>query len=97
MKPVPEKRRFLIAAGALLAALPLPSPAQSRTKRVAFFSEGRMLTHRQILQEVWGPGRTEAHYVRVHMASLRRKIEVDPARPRLLITEPGVGYRLRET
>ena len=45
MKPVPEKRRFLIAAGALLAALPLPSPAQSRMKRVAFFSEGRMETH----------------------------------------------------
>ena len=58
---------------------------------------GRMLTHQQILAEVWGPGRAqESHYVRVHMASLRRKIERDPARPRLIVTEPGVGYRLRD-
>jgi two-component system KDP operon response regulator KdpE len=58
---------------------------------------GRLVTHAQILREVWGPGHEhEAHYVRVHMASLRRKIEKDPARPRLLVTETGVGYRLRE-
>ncbi len=58
---------------------------------------GRLLTHGQILAEVWGPGRErDAHYVRVHMASLRRKIEREPARPRLLVTEPGVGYRLRD-
>jgi len=58
---------------------------------------GRVLTHRQILQEVWGPGRgDQAHYVRVQMAELRKKIEADPARPRLLLTEPGVGYRLRD-
>jgi two-component system KDP operon response regulator KdpE len=58
---------------------------------------GRVLTHRQILREVWGPGAVEhTHYVRVHMAELRKKIEADPARPKLIVTEPGVGYRLRE-
>lgn len=57
---------------------------------------GKVLTHRQILREVWGPNASEAHYVRVHMAELRKKIEPDPARPRLLVTEPGVGYRLRD-
>ncbi len=58
---------------------------------------GRVLTHRQILAEVWGPAHaTHTHYVRVHMAELRKKIEIDPARPTLLVTEPGVGYRLRD-
>jgi len=58
---------------------------------------GRVLTHQQILKDVWGPSyATYARYVRVHMAELRKKIERDPARPRLLVTEPGVGYRLRE-
>jgi len=57
---------------------------------------GKVLTHRQILKDVWGPNATEAHWVRVHMAELRKKIEADPARPRLLVTEPGVGYRLRD-
>ncbi len=57
---------------------------------------GKVLTHRQILREVWGPHASEAHYVRVHMAELRKKIEPEPARPRLLVTEPGVGYRLRD-
>jgi two-component system KDP operon response regulator KdpE len=58
---------------------------------------GKVVTHRQILREVWGPGAGhQVHTVRVHMASLRRKVEPDPARPRLLVTEPSVGYRLRE-
>jgi two-component system KDP operon response regulator KdpE len=58
---------------------------------------GKVLTHRQILVEVWGPAyASQTHYVRVHMAELRKKIEEDPARPRLLVTEPGVGYRLRD-
>jgi len=57
---------------------------------------GKVLTHRQLLREVWGPGYAEeSHYLRVFVAQLRRKIEADPARPRYLITEPGVGYRLR--
>jgi two-component system, OmpR family, KDP operon response regulator KdpE len=57
---------------------------------------GKVLTHRQILKEVWGPHATQTHYVRVQMAELRKKIEADPARPKLLVTEPGVGYRLRD-
>jgi two-component system KDP operon response regulator KdpE len=57
---------------------------------------GKVLTHRLILKEVWGPNASEAHWVRVHMAELRKKVEADPARPRLLVTEPGVGYRLRD-
>jgi two-component system KDP operon response regulator KdpE len=56
---------------------------------------GKVLTHRQLLTEVWGPRSThQTHYLRVHLAALRRKLEVDPARPRFLTTEAGVGYRL---
>jgi two-component system KDP operon response regulator KdpE len=73
------------------------TPIEFRLLALLARNLGRVLTHRQILLEVWGPARTqESHYVRVHMASLRRKIEREPARPRLLVTEPGVGYRLRE-
>jgi two-component system KDP operon response regulator KdpE len=55
---------------------------------------GKVLTHRQLLKEVWGPQRVdETHYLRVFMANLRRKLEVEPARPRYLLTEQGVGYR----
>ena len=58
---------------------------------------GRVLTHRQLLREIWGPNAVEeVHYLRVHMGALRRKIEADPARPQWLLTEAGVGYRLRE-
>jgi two-component system KDP operon response regulator KdpE len=58
-------------------------------------SAGKVLTHRQLLKEVWGPANTqETHYLRVFMANLRRKLEADPARPRYLITEQGIGYRL---
>ena len=55
---------------------------------------GRVLTHRQLLKEVWGPSYVEpTHYLRVFMGQLRQKLEADPARPDLS-TEPGVGYRL---
>jgi two-component system KDP operon response regulator KdpE len=58
---------------------------------------GKVLTHRMILNEVWGPGfGSQTHYLRVYMAHLRGKIEEDPARPRLLLTEQGIGYRLLE-
>ncbi len=58
---------------------------------------GRVLTHEHLLRQVWGPGYThQHHYLRVYMAQLRHKLERDPSRPRYLITEPGVGYRLRE-
>jgi two-component system, OmpR family, KDP operon response regulator KdpE len=56
---------------------------------------GKVLTHRQLLKEVWGPDQVqETHYLRVFMANLRRKLESDPARPRYLLTEQGIGYRL---
>ena len=56
---------------------------------------GKVLTQRELLKEVWGPNHVEeAHYLRVYMAQLRRKVEDDSARPRYLVTEPGVGYRL---
>jgi two-component system KDP operon response regulator KdpE len=73
------------------------TPIEYRLLTLLAQNAGRVLTQRQILEEVWG--RTHAaqsHYVRVYMAQLRRKIESDPARPRLLVTEPGVGYRLRD-
>jgi two-component system, OmpR family, KDP operon response regulator KdpE len=58
---------------------------------------GKVLTHRQLLREVWGAGHVESpQYLRVYMRSLRHKIEPDPARPRYLLTEVGVGYRLAE-
>ncbi|MBN2559375.1 MAG: response regulator, partial [Phycisphaerae bacterium] len=58
---------------------------------------GKVLTHRFLLKEVWGPGAVdEVHYLRVHTANLRRKIEADPARPRYLLTEQGVGYRFAD-
>ena len=58
---------------------------------------GKVLTHRHILGKVWGPAHTEdAQYLRVFIRSLRNKLEPDPAQPRLILTEPGVGYRLRD-
>ncbi len=58
---------------------------------------GKVLTHRHILTKVWGPAHTEdAQYLRVFIRNLRHKLEPDPARPRHILTEPGVGYRLRE-
>ncbi len=66
-------------------------------KLLAFLvkNAGKVLTHRQLLRQVWGPEYgDENHYVRVYVAQLRHKLEADPARPRYLRTEPGVGYRL---
>jgi two-component system KDP operon response regulator KdpE len=58
---------------------------------------GKVVTHRQLLKEVWGPHAVEEpHYVRVFMANLRKKLETNPSRPEVLLTEQGVGYRLRE-
>ncbi|HVT33818.1 MAG TPA: response regulator [Rhodanobacteraceae bacterium] len=58
---------------------------------------GKVLTHRQLLREIWGAAHVESsHYLRIYMRSLRRKIEIDPARPCLLLTEVGVGYRLAD-
>jgi two-component system KDP operon response regulator KdpE len=58
---------------------------------------GRVATHAQLLADVWGPGAEgQTHYLRIYMAQLRHKLEVDPTRPRFFLTEPGVGYRLSE-
>jgi two-component system KDP operon response regulator KdpE len=56
---------------------------------------GKVLTHRMIMKEIWGPHRTEEnHYLRVYMRQIRRKLETDPSQPTLFVTEPGVGYRM---
>ncbi len=73
------------------------TPIEYRLLTLLAQNAGKVLTHRHILNEVWGPGHTDQpHYLRVYMAQLRRKLERDPARPKLLATEPGVGYRLRD-
>jgi two-component system KDP operon response regulator KdpE len=71
------------------------TPIEYRLLTTLVHHAGNVLTHRRLLTEVWGPSHTEeVHYLRVYMGQLRRKIEADPARPRYLLTEPGVGYRL---
>jgi len=71
------------------------TPIEYRLLTTLIRHAGKVLTHRQLLIEVWGPPYADqAHYLRVYMAQLRRKLEADPARPRYLLTEPGVGYRL---
>ena len=74
------------------------TPIEFRLLVLLAGNAGKVLTHRQILLDVWGPPYVnESHYLRVFMATLRRKVEDDPARPRLLLTEPGVGYRMKES
>ncbi|HET7041050.1 MAG TPA: response regulator [Gemmatimonadales bacterium] len=73
------------------------TPTEYKVLQVLVRHAGRVLTHRQLLREVWGAHTVEqVHNLRVHMAQVRRKIESDPARPRYLLTETGVGYRLAE-
>jgi two-component system KDP operon response regulator KdpE len=70
------------------------TPTEWHLLEVLVRNEGKLVPHRQLLQEVWGPAyETETNYLRVYMAQLRRKLEPDPARPRHLLTEPGMGYR----
>ena len=72
------------------------TPTEYDILRILVQHAGRVLTHRQILREVWGaPYETETHLLRVNVSNLRRKIEPDPNQPRFVITEPGVGYRLK--
>jgi len=71
------------------------TPIEYRLLTVLIRHAGKVMTHRQLLLEVWGPAYVEhAHYVRIYMGQLRRKLETDPAQPRYLLTEAGVGYRL---
>ena len=73
------------------------TPIEFDLLRVLAQNLGKLVTHNQLLREVWGPAyQTETHYLRVHVAHIRAKIETDTSRPRYLVTEPGVGYRLRE-
>ena len=73
------------------------TPIEFDLIRVLAQHRGRLVTHRQLLNEVWGPEYgQETHYLRVHVAHIRAKLELDPSRPHYLITEPGVGYRLRD-
>lgn len=72
------------------------SPKEYELLKLLVTHAGKVLTHRQILTQVWGPAHTEdAQYLRVAIRSLRQKIEADPARPQFIHTESGVGYRLR--
>lgn len=73
------------------------TPVEYRLLVALLRGRGRVMTYRQLLKEVWGGEHSEDnHYVRVHMAQLRRKLEADPAQPALLLTETGVGYRFAD-
>jgi two-component system, OmpR family, KDP operon response regulator KdpE len=72
------------------------TPLQFKLLATLVKNEGRVITHRQLLSEVWGRGSAEhTQYLRVYMGQLRHKLEDDPSRPRFFTTEPGIGYRLR--
>jgi two-component system KDP operon response regulator KdpE len=71
------------------------TPTEYRLLGVLIANAGRVMTHRQLLKEVWGPNSTEqSHYLRIYMGHLRQKLEADPAQPKHLLTETAVGYRL---
>ena len=71
------------------------TPIEYDLLRLFAANEGKLLTHPAILRAIWGPGYgEESNYLHVYVSHLRRKIEPDPARPRYLLTQPGVGYRL---
>ena len=70
------------------------TPTEWHFLEVLLRNQGRLVTHQQLLAEVWGPGyHTETNYLRLYSAQLRRKLEDDPARPQHIVTEPGIGYR----
>lgn len=72
------------------------SPIEYKLLQVLVRYAGKVVTQHQLLRQVWGPDYlNEVHYLRIYMGNLRRKLEEDPARPRYLLTEPGVGYRLQ--
>ena len=84
-------RRHVTVGGTEVRLTPIEYKLLATLVRYA----GRVVTHQQLLRDVWGPSHDDqSHYVRVYMAHLRHKIEAQPARPRYLLTEPGVGYRL---
>ncbi len=84
-------RRVVTRAGAVVHLTPI----EYRLLVILIRGHGRVLTHRQMMQETWGPNYAErAHYLRIYMRQLRRKLEDDPTQPKYLLTETGVGYRL---
>ena len=73
------------------------TPTEWQLLEILVRNRGRLVTQRQLLQDVWGPSyETESNYLRVYVAQLRRKLEPDPSRPRYLLTEPGMGYRFAD-
>jgi two-component system KDP operon response regulator KdpE len=86
-----ERRRVTMGAAEVHL-----TPTEYEVLKYLAQNVGKVVTHRMLLHAVWGPDyETEAHYLRVFMNQLRRKIEPDPSRPHYLLTEPGIGYRLR--
>jgi two-component system KDP operon response regulator KdpE len=72
------------------------TPIEYRLLTALVRNAGKVMTHTQLLKEVWGSAySSQTHYLRIYMSQLRHKLEADPARPRFFINEPGVGYRLR--
>lgn len=72
------------------------TPIEYKLLAILIRHAGKVITHRQLLKEVWGPAYADQnHYLRIYMGQLRHKLETDPARPRFFINEPGIGYRLR--
>jgi two-component system KDP operon response regulator KdpE len=85
-----EKRSVTVAGASVHL-----TPHEFELLRVLAQNEGKLLTHKVILREVWGPAyQLESSYLHVFVSQLRKKLEADPARPRYIVTEPGAGYRL---
>lgn len=71
------------------------TPIEYRLLALLIRNAGKVLTHRQVLREVWGPSHTDSsHYLRIYMGHLRQKLELDPTQPKYILTETGIGYRL---
>jgi two-component system, OmpR family, KDP operon response regulator KdpE len=72
------------------------TPTEWQLLEILARNSGRLVSHQQLLREVWGPAhQTDSNYLRFHLAQLRRKLEPEPSRPRYLVTEPGLGYRFK--
>ena len=72
------------------------TPTEWQLLEILVRNSGRLVSHQQLLREVWGPAhQTDSNYLRFHLAQLRRKLEPEPSRPRYLVTEPGLGYRFK--
>ncbi len=88
---IDREKRAVTMAGELISL----TPTEYELLRLLAENEGKLLTHPMILREIWGPAyREESNYLHVYVSHLRHKIEPDPARPRYLLNQPGVGYRL---